>query len=187
MSGGTRLRLQETAVRLFSCRGYDDVTVDEIATAAGVSHMTFFRYFPTKASVLLDDPYDPVIAEMVAATDRDLPALERVRRGILAAWTAIDEPDDDLTRARFRLLAGDDRLIAQAWANNRQTERVIVDALERKGVDALEARVAAGAVAGALMAALMHWGEEDEAGPLGECVRYALDQLAVIDEEPLDA
>ena len=63
------------------------MTVDQIAKAVGVSHMTFFRNFPTKESVVFDDPYDPVIAETVAAQPGDLPVLERVRRGILEAWS----------------------------------------------------------------------------------------------------
>ena len=57
----TRRLLQEHALRLFSERGFDDVTVEEVARAAGFSHMTFFRHFPTKDAVVLDDPYDPVL------------------------------------------------------------------------------------------------------------------------------
>lgn len=56
-----RRSLQDHAIRLFGQRGFDNVTVEEVARAAGVSHMTFFRHFPTKESVVLDDPYDPVI------------------------------------------------------------------------------------------------------------------------------
>jgi AcrR family transcriptional regulator len=174
----TRRRLQDAAVRLFTARGYDNVTVDEIASAAGVSHMTFFRHFPTKVSVLLDDPYDPIIGAMVARTDRSLPAMERVRAGLLDSWASIDEPDDESTRARFTILASQGDLIAQAWANNRKTEHVIVEALTSTGVPPLEARIATGAVMGALMAALIDWGEDEASGPLGDRVRLALGQLA---------
>lgn len=166
--------LQEIAVEMFAVHGYHDVTVEEIAQQAGVSHMTFFRHFPTKASVLTDDPYDPVIGEMVAATDPSLPPLERVLRGLLMAWEGVEEPDDELMRARFRILTDNDELVAAAWSNNRITEAVIADALISTGVSTLEARVAAGAVMGALMAALIDWGQDEGSGSLGHRVRTAL-------------
>ena len=173
----TRGRLQDEAVKLFIAHGYHNVTVEEIARAAGVSHMTFFRHYPTKASVLTDDPYDPVIGEMVAVTDARLPTLERVRRGLLTAWSGVEEPDDDMIRARFRILTEHEDLVAAAWSNNRRTEQVIIEALTATGVDLLEARVAAGAVMGALMAALIDWGQDEEAGSLGERIRTALQLL----------
>jgi AcrR family transcriptional regulator len=173
----TRRRLQEQAVRLFAAKGYDNVTVEEISKAVGVSHMTFFRHFPTKVSVLIDDPYDPVIGEMVARTDPALPPLERVRRGILESWQYVDEPDDESVRTRFQLLTRHEDLVAAAWSNNRKTEQVIIDALTSTGVPLLDARVAAGAVMGALMAALIDWGEHDDSGSLGDRVRLALEML----------
>ncbi|WP_308213828.1 TetR family transcriptional regulator [Mycolicibacterium alvei] len=48
----------DVALNLFSAQGYDATTTDEIAKAAGVSARTFFRYFPTKQSVLFFGAYD---------------------------------------------------------------------------------------------------------------------------------
>lgn len=174
----TRERLRDVALDLFVARGFDATTVNEIAAAAGVSHMTFFRHFPSKEDVLLDDPYDPVIAEQVGAQPRDLPALERVRRGLLAAWGALPEPESDEVRRRMAVVAGHPSLRARAWENNQRTEDVVVEVLVGDGVSTLEARVAAGACLGALMAALLHWGADDGGPGLGERVVYALDRLA---------
>ena len=155
-------------MRLFASRGYHNVTVEEVARSAGVSHMTFFRHFPTKASVLVDDPYDPIIGEMVAGTDPSLPPLERVRIGLTRSWSSVDEPDDELIRARFRILTENEDIVAHAWSNN----------LVSSGVPRLDARVAAGAVIGALTAALLDWAESDDSGTLGDRVRETLQLLA---------
>ena len=48
----TAERIYRTALNLFSERGYDATTVEEIAQAAEVAKGTFFNYFPTKDAVL---------------------------------------------------------------------------------------------------------------------------------------
>lgn len=177
MTSGTAATLQRHALRLFAERGFDAVTVEEVAAAAGFSHMTFFRHFPTKEAVVLDDPYDPVIGEFVAATDPTLPALVRVADGLLTAWQHVDEPDDETTRLRLELAAGHPRLRARIWENNHQTGRVVVDALTATGTARLDAEIAAGAVMGGITAALLLWVDDDEERTLGDLVRTALDRL----------
>jgi AcrR family transcriptional regulator len=54
----TRMALLEAALNLFSANGYDQTTTDDIAEGAGVSPRTFFRYFPTKESVLFFGEYN---------------------------------------------------------------------------------------------------------------------------------
>jgi AcrR family transcriptional regulator len=53
----TKRALQHAALDLFAKNGYDTTTTDEIADRAGVSARTFFRYFPTKDSVLFVGEY----------------------------------------------------------------------------------------------------------------------------------
>ena len=85
------------------------------------------RYHPE--SVVLDDPYDPIIAERVSAQPATLPALERVRRGFAQAWADVPEPADAEVRSRIRLVAGHPGLRARMWENTQRTERAVVDAL----------------------------------------------------------
>lgn len=176
----TRERLRQHALALFLARGFDETSVEDIAAAAGVSHMTFYRHFGTKEGVLLDDPYDDVIADAVAAQDAALPAFERVRLGFLAAWSALPEPADEETRARVRIMAGHTGLRARAWESNRRTGDLVTAALVSEGVPELEARVAAGACLGALMEALLAWGVAGDGRPLGPLVRKSLAVLAVL-------
>jgi len=173
----THERIQQEALRLFTERGFDDVTVEEVSRAAGVSHMTFFRHFPTKESVILDDPFDPVIGAAVADQNPTLPPLARACRGIRAAWKNIDIPDDHPLRQRLRLAASHPGLRARAWENNHRTEQVIADALTQTGAPPLESQIAAGAVLGALTAALFAWAEGDDSDSLGEAIHIALGML----------
>jgi AcrR family transcriptional regulator len=51
----TRQAIAESAMELFVTRGFEHVTVAEIAAAAGVSEKTVFNYFPTKEDIFFDE------------------------------------------------------------------------------------------------------------------------------------
>ncbi|WP_052433918.1 TetR/AcrR family transcriptional regulator [Streptacidiphilus melanogenes] len=70
----THEALIEAAGRLFQERGYDATTVRDIAAAAGVGERTFFRYFPSKESLVLQQVRD--LVPLLAAEIRDRPASE---------------------------------------------------------------------------------------------------------------
>ena len=172
----TRSRLTECALALFERQGFDATTVGQIAAAARVTPMTFFRYFPTKESVLLDDPYDPVIAASVAAQPRSLSPLIRVSRGLRQAWAQLPEPDSDTVRRRVRIVARTPGLRAAAIGNSAQSEDIIVEALTADDVAPLAARAAAAAAMAAMGAALFEWGLQAEL-TLAEAVHKVLDVL----------
>ncbi|GAB3256823.1 TetR/AcrR family transcriptional regulator [Arthrobacter pigmenti] len=172
----TRARIQSAALDLFLEAGYDATTVERISAAAGVSHMTFFRYFRSKDGVLLDDPYDPAIGAAVASQPTALPPLERACRGILTAWSGIAEEDMGDVRKRMEIAVGHPQLRARMWENNLATQRVIADALRTSGTGRLQADIAAGACMGALMAALIDWAASGR-GSIGERIELAMSQL----------
>ncbi|WP_258725443.1 TetR/AcrR family transcriptional regulator [Cellulomonas sp. NS3] len=173
----TRERLRAVALALFVERGFDATTVNEVAAAAGVSHMTFFRHFATKEDAVLDDPYDELIVDAVLAQAPGLPVLERVRLGIDAAWSAVPEPVERETRDRVRLIAGHRGLMARAWENNRRTGDLVVEGLLMHGADPLEARVATAACLAAVMEGLLQWGGSASGGALGPVIQQSLGYL----------
>lgn len=172
----THARILDCALDLFERNGFDGTKVTQIAEAAGVTEMTFFRHFPAKEQLLLDDPYDPLIATAVAEQPRDLRPVTRTVRGIRQAWSRLSEPEGDLVRRRVRILASTPSLRAAAWRNNHETESLIVDQLVRGGTEPLRARAAAGAVLAAIMAALFEWARHDDM-VLADAIAIALDTV----------
>ncbi|GIH14526.1 TetR/AcrR family transcriptional regulator [Rugosimonospora africana] len=83
----TRQALQDAALRMFEQHGYAATTVRDIATAAGVTERTFFRYFPSKEDLVLGEIVDliPVLQEQVRAR----PAGESPYTAVLHAVLAI--------------------------------------------------------------------------------------------------
>ncbi|MFE6133557.1 TetR/AcrR family transcriptional regulator, partial [Streptomyces sp. NPDC056437] len=157
----TRRTIQEQALRLFLSQGYDNTTVDEIARAAGVSSMTFFRHFPTKESVVESDDYDPFIASLIEQRppgEAPLTALHRALGGGLAAVYATDR---EALLVRTRLILRTPALRARLWENQHATEEMLTGALAaRSGQEPdLALRVIAAAALAALTATLTFWVE----------------------------
>jgi AcrR family transcriptional regulator len=158
-------------------RGFDGVTVAEVAAVAGVTEMTAFRHFAVKEDLIVDDLYDSDIAEAIRVQPRDLPALARAARGLAAAWTALDKSAIDETRDRLRLIASSPRLRARTAVASESSEQAIAEALLEGDVMPLVARVAAASCIAALTAALYDWASDSTADPLGPHVLHALSVL----------
>jgi AcrR family transcriptional regulator len=173
----TRERLQTAALELFEERGFDRVTVEEIAAAAGVSHMTFFRHFGSKDRVLLDDPFDPMIAVAVAATDPGLPAIERIARGMMTVLPHIDPAEDGAVRRRLRIAIGSPMLEAGIAANTRATQEAIV-ATGASPSDRTALRIAAAGCLAGVTVALLEWAGDDSEATLADAVGGALRIMA---------
>jgi AcrR family transcriptional regulator len=172
----TRARLLEVALELFARQGYDATTAAQIAEAAGVTEMTFFRHFPSKSALVVDDPYDPLMAAAVARQPLDLPPLVRLARGVREAWQEVPPPAAEQVRIRLRIVASSPSLRGAMWHNTAESERVLAAQLVADGTDAAAARIAASATLGALMTALLVWAESDEPD-LSPAITGALDVL----------
>ncbi|MGH3814573.1 MAG: TetR/AcrR family transcriptional regulator [Pseudonocardiaceae bacterium] len=177
----TRQVIQAQALRLFLANGYDATTVEEIATAAGVSHMTFFRHFPTKESVVDTDDYDPMIAELIASRPTAEDPLTAIHRAILEGLAAVLPEGRDALLTRTRLILATPALRARLWENQHATERLFTKALTARHPAAeppdLEVRVLAAAALATLTTALITWVDGDGAEDLPELVDLAFAAL----------
>ena len=98
----TRQMLIDTATEMFLERGFDAVTVAEIAEVCDVSSSTVFNYFPTKESIVLDLPDDLLDALRAALADPATTPLEgvvQILAGELDNLTSWLESQDDKTWA----------------------------------------------------------------------------------------
>jgi AcrR family transcriptional regulator len=161
---------------LFEVQGYEQTSAAEVAGAAGVSEMTFFRHFPSKDRLLLDDPYDAELVAAVAARPLTETPLARTVNGLRSAWAAVPEPAVDVVRRRTRIVANTSALRSAVARNNQRTEDAVTEQLVNDGCDRLEARVVTSAVLAALTSALLWWAAEDQAD-LSDAIERALGTL----------
>jgi mycofactocin system transcriptional regulator len=126
--GTSGRELEVIALRLFTERGYEETTVEDIAAAAGVSRRTFFRYFDSKAAVLWNE-FDGEVQALRAAF-QSLPAqvelMEGVRRAVVQVnhYRAGDVPE---LRARMNLIGAVPALQASAAPHYDAWEQVVAD------------------------------------------------------------
>lgn len=162
----TRRSIQEHALRLFADQGYDATTVKQIAAAAGVSHMTFFRYFPTKEDVVLSDEYDPMLEQLIRARPADEPVVRAIQAAIAEAFRQVYAADRKTILDRVRLLLSTPALRARLWENQLITQQMFERALRDRGADAFEVRVLAAACLAALTTAIVTWAESPSTAEL---------------------
>lgn len=99
------MEIHEAAVDLFERNGFDETTVDEIATAAGVSPRTFFRYFPTKEECVLFDRFgfEQALDARLADIDPDSLALADIESVYRARLEGFDDRSDDVSAHFLRV------------------------------------------------------------------------------------
>lgn len=162
----SRRTIQQHALRLFTANGYEATTVEQIAAAAGVSHMTFYRYFPRKEAVVESDDYDPLLERLISARPADEPPLMALHAAMRAALETILATDRETVLTRVRLIMATPALRARLWIAHDSTRDLFARALARRaGVTEpdLAGIVQAGAALAANGAALQAWAEHEDA------------------------
>ncbi|MFB8009649.1 TetR/AcrR family transcriptional regulator [Nocardia sp. NPDC056000] len=149
----TRQHISNTATLLFLERGYDSVTIAEIAAAADVAKMTVTNYFPRKEDLVLDlhDIFVETLAQTVREREIGESALAALRRNYLAtvaernAVVGFSGPDF------ARLITGSSALVARLREFHEERERRLATCLAAEtsaGPDEFAPRVAAALLGG---------------------------------------
>jgi AcrR family transcriptional regulator len=170
----TRETIRREAFRLIDENGYANTTVEQIAEAAEVSPSTFFRYFPSKDSVLLADDLDPVLLDALVRQPVDMSPIRALRRAFELTLETMSETQWEFERTRQRLVFSIPELKAAQFDEYHRTIRMTAEALGRRlgrDPDDFEVRAFTGAVVGAMMGVI------DEAPVSFDVVLRALDFL----------
>lgn len=179
----THARIQQEAIRLFLTHGFESVTLDQIAAAAGVSRRSLFHYFSSKEEMVLAAKVEigPRLAEAVARRPADEPTLDMAEAALTDMAQHFQGTE---ARALARLIAGTPSLQAGDHAKYAELEQTLARALaRRRGVAADDLEIVA--VAAAAISLMRHasaaWlAADDSRGPevFGQVLFAALRKAA---------
>jgi AcrR family transcriptional regulator len=139
----TRHQIADEAMRLFATKGFEHVTVAQIAAEAGVSEKTVFNYFPTKEDIFFDEVPDRLrmLTDAIRNRPPGMTVLESLKRMQLG-----EAPR--LTSAGFsvfaRILEESPALQAKEVDVMARFSQVLADALQEDGLGERDARIVSG-------------------------------------------
>ncbi len=100
----TRAAIQREALRLFKEQGYNETTIEQIAEASEISRVTFFRYFATKADVVLCDIdfIDNTVKEATLSAPSEMSPIQALRNALYKLF--MESPVDETEQIKERHL-----------------------------------------------------------------------------------
>lgn len=179
------------ATRLFDDRGVDAVTMTEIATAAGVSRRTLFRWFPTKASLVwggtleADERFErgwarAREAHADGASESTLPLFALVREAYSVSISPLDETSD-ITRLRLKLIDRHPEIFAAGHELRTQLSKRLAEHLAdelKLPADSLRVATLAATITSVSHSALTWWARTGDPRPPADVLDEALQTLA---------
>lgn len=138
----TRDALVDAAFTLFSEKGFDATTVEEIADAVDVSSRTFFRYFASKEDVALTFQEEQTRAVLAALSERpaDEPVMTALRRAVVGIARACEAGELGFDPERFQcmlsMMNDSPTLMAGSLEHAQKKQALLIEFIsERLGVD----------------------------------------------------
>lgn len=174
----TRREIADVAVDLFGAHGFDTVSVDDVAQAAGISRRTLFRYYASKNAILWGDfdAHLDRLQTLLAEADPEVPLRAALRTALLE-FNTFDVSEMARHRERMRVILGTAELQAYSmtmYAGWREViARFVAERCDAK-VDDLGPQTVAWTMLGVALAAYEHW-LADESVSLPEALGAAFD------------
>ncbi|OBI34709.1 mycofactocin system transcriptional regulator [Mycobacterium sp. E2238] len=171
-------QITDVAIELFSARGFAEVSVDDVAQAAGISRRTLFRYYASKNAIPWGD-FDTHLAHLRDLLDNVDPRvpLGQALRDALLAFNTFDESETARHRQRMRVILQTAELQAYSMTMYAGWREVIADFVarrsDRKTTD-LAPQTAAWTMLAVALSAYEHW-LGDESVPLPTALGNAFD------------
>ena len=176
-----RGRLGQAAFELFTERGFEQVTVAEIAERAGLTERTFFRYFADKPEVLFagaEGFKDLFVSSVAGAPDSAAP-IDAVA-GALYAAAALFTAHADGVRRRTAIVAAHPDLRERELVKLASVAAAVADALRRRGVTDPAAALAAVAGLAVFRIAFGRWIGAPDGPDLAQLITESLDELKAV-------
>ncbi|MGB3481166.1 MAG: TetR family transcriptional regulator [Mycobacterium sp.] len=151
----TRQAIRREALRLIQAQGYANTTVEQIADAADLSTSTFFRYFPSKESVLLSAELIEQTIDTFIAAPADLGPIPAYRFAVQQTFTEMSTSDREANFTATRLMHSIPEARGLLYAEYMRCIDLIADALKVRLAepgDDFERRMIAGTIVGIHMA-----------------------------------
>ena len=178
----TRQELMRSALRLFADRGFDQVTVEEIAADCEVSPRTFFRYFSSKEDVLFaqSDRSLERLLETLRGEPSDLRPLEALRRAMRTLAGDYVE-DKEAVVLRHQIMTATPALRTRATERQHGWEAAVIEQLRAGGQAArmsdLDVRLVVAASMTALRVSIVVWVADTSDVELEHIIDTTFDRL----------
>ncbi|QHT58816.1 TetR family transcriptional regulator [Paenibacillus lycopersici] len=170
----TRLTLQQQGLRLFREQGYAATTIEQIAEASDISPSTFFRYFPTKEALVLEDDDDRIMIDSFLRQPAELSPIRALRLAIQEGFGSMSPEAKESLSGRMGLMMTVPELRAASLIQMNEMlimiAKLSANRLGRSGED-FDVMLFAGSIVGAMMAVQLYCADHPEA-----------DFFAVVDE-----
>ena len=157
----TRQEIADVAIELFAQRGFDEVSVDDVAEAAGIARRTLFRYYPSKNAIPWGefDAHLHHLRSLLGSVDASVPT-EQALRDALLSFNTFDASELPRHRLRMQVILRTTELQAYSltmYAGWREVIAEFVAARRRAKPDDLVPQTVAWAMLGVALSAYEHW------------------------------